>query len=84
MVEGRHVEVWGHLCVVCVRHRGTWTRICRDRKVPTFQESCPKGTHLLSHSCLGGGSQAAQSKRRGAEPEKVCSLSWLRAGLRAL
>lgn len=83
MVEGSHVEVWGHLCVVCVR-QGHPDQLCKDRKVPTFQESCPKGPYLLSHSCLGGGSQAAQSKRRAAEPEKVRSLSWLRAGLRAL
>lgn len=84
MVEDRHVEVWGHLRVVCVRHRGTRAQLCRDRKLPVSQESCPKGPHLLSHTCLGGGSQAAQSKRRGAEPEKVHSLSWLGAGLRTL
>lgn len=70
-------------CSVC-ETQGHRAQLCRDRKLPASQESCPKGPHLLSHTRLGGGSQAAQSKRRGAELEKVHSLSWLGAGLRTL
>lgn len=56
---------------VCVRDtRGTWVSVCRNRKVPTPQKSCPKVPPLL----LGSRSKAAHSRSREAEPEKLCSL----------
>ena len=51
--------------------RGTWVPVCRDRKVPTPQKSCLEVPPLL----LGSRSEAAHSRSREAEPEKVYSSS---------
>ena len=58
------------MCRVCVRDtRSTWVSVCRNRKVPIPQKSCPTVPPLL----LGSRSKAAHSRSREAEPEKVCS-----------
>ena len=58
------------MCRVCVRDtRSTWVSVCRNRKVPIPQKSCPTVPPLL----LGSRSKAAHGRSREAEPEKVCS-----------